>query len=138
MRAGKADNGETMEWYVEPDHFGARHTASALSRRRHADRRINSLAFAVTSALLFVLVAGAVMFGGPAAIVPLLQREAAPAPQPHRTGAIVYAMPDGVYCRRMAFDNTTAALTSVAVERCPGAIGVAGGPGTGKFDWGHR
>ena len=132
MSAGHSDSGETMHWYVEPDHFGARRTASGLSRRRHAEGRINSLAFAVTTALLFV------MFGGRAAIRPLLPRDAASVLQANRTGAIVYAMPDGVFCRRMAFDNATAEVKSVAVERCPGAVGVAAGAGGGKFDWGHR
>jgi len=137
MSAGHSDHGETMDWYVEPNNFGARRTASALSRRRHADDRINALALAITSALLFVLVAGAFMFGGQAAIAPLFNR-AAVAREANRTGAIVYAMPDGSFCRRMAFDNTTGDITSVAVERCPGALDVVGGPGPGRFAWGHH
>ena len=52
--------------------------------------------------------------------------------------AIIDAMPDGVFCRRMAFDNSTAEVTSVAVERCPGALDVVGGPAPGKFEWGHH
>jgi len=136
MSAGKAEDGETMNWYVEPDHFGTRRTALSVSRRRRGDERVNSLAFAVTAALLFVLVASAVMFGGRAAIAPLLPRNSAS--DADRTGSIVYAMPDGVLCRRMAFDNSTAEVTSVAVEPCPGAVGVASGPMAGKFEWGHR
>ena len=136
MNAGKAEDGETMNWYVEPDHFGARRTT--LSRRRRADKRVNSLAFAVTLALLFVLVASAVIFGGRAAIQPLLPRDPAAVLAANRSGAIVYAMPDGSFCRRMTFDNTTAEVTSVAVERCPGSIGSADGPAAGRFEWGHR
>lgn len=136
MSASKADDGETMNWYVEPNHFGARRTALSLARRRRADERVNTLAFAVTAALLFVLIAGAVMFGGHAAIAPLLQGNGAS--DADRTGSIVYAMPDGVFCRRMAFDNSTGDVTNVAVERCPGAIGVGGGPAAGKFQWGPR
>ena len=138
MSAGEAGNGETMHWYVEPTHFGARRTTSGLSRHRRAEQRLNSLALAVTMALLFVLVAGTVMFGGRAAIAPLLPREGASAADVNRTGTIVHAMPDGVFCQRMAFDNATSELTSVAVERCPGAVGLALGPGDGKFHWGHR
>ena len=138
MSAGKAEDGQAMDWYVEPNHFGARRTAASLSRRRRADERINALAFAVTMALLFVLVAGAVLFGGRAVIVPLLPRNPATAPEANRSGAIVYAMPDGVFCRRMAFDNTTDEVTSVAVERCPEAGGLAAGPDPGKFKWGRR
>jgi hypothetical protein len=137
MSAGRTEHGETMDWYVEPDHFAARRTALSRQRRR-ADERINSLAFAVTAALLFVLVAGAVMFGGRITIAPLLLHNGANASDTDRTGSIVYAMPDGVFCRRMAFDNATAEVTSVAVERCPGAIGVADGPEPGKFHWGQR
>ena len=134
MSAGQAEDGETMNWYVEPNHFGPRRTTLSLSRRRRGDERVNSLAFAVTAALLFVLVASAVMFGGHAALAPLLPR----ASDADRTGSILYAMPDGVLCRRMAFDNGTAEVTSVAVEPCPGGIGVAGGPAAGRFEWGHR
>jgi hypothetical protein len=136
MSAGQSDHGETMHWYVEPDHFGARRTNVALSRRRHAEDRINSLALAITSALLFVLIAGAFMFGGRAAIAPLFNRDAV-AREVNRTGAIVYAMPDGSFCRRMTFDNATAEVTSVVVERCPGALDVVGGPSPGRFNWGH-
>jgi hypothetical protein len=136
MSAGKAGSGETMQWYVEPNHFGGRRTA-AVSRRRHDDDRANSLAVAVTVALLFVLIAGAFMFGGRAALAPLVGRERA-AREANRTGAIVYPMADGVLCRRMAFDNTTAEITGVAVERCPGAIGLADGPSPGKFRWTPR
>ena len=138
MSAGHSENADTMDWYVDPDHFGGPRRIALTPRRRRADGRVNTLAFAVTAALLFVLVAGAVMFGGREAIAPLLSRDAASAAQPNRTGAIVYAMPDGVFCRRMAFDNATAAVTSVAVERCPGALDVVGGPSPGRFDWGHR
>lgn len=137
MSADNAHHGETMDWYVEPNHFGSRRTAFALSRRRRADERANSLALAVTTALLFVLIAATVMFGGRAAIAPLLSRNPESGLEANRTGAVVFAMPDGVFCRRMAFDNFTAEVTSVAVERCPGAMGVDGGPGAGKFNWGH-
>ena len=137
MSAGHSEHGETMDWYVEPDHFGARRTNVALSRRRHADDRINTLALAVTSALLFVLIAGAFMFGGRAAIAPLFNRDAV-AREVNRTGAIVYAMPDGSFCRRMAFDNTTGDITSVVVERCPAALDVVGGSSPGQFAWGPR
>lgn len=135
MSAGNAEHGETMDWYVEPNHFGPRRTALSLSRRRRADGRLNSLAIAVTAALLFVLVASAVMFGGRVAIAPLLPRNGAS--EADRTGSIVYAMPDGVLCRRMAFDNGTAEVTSVAVEPCPRGVGVAGGSAAGKFEWGR-
>lgn len=135
MSAGNAEHGETMDWYVEPNHFGGRRTASSLSRRRRTDGRVNSLAFAVTAALMFVLLASAVMFGGHAAIAPLLPHNGAS--EADRTGSIVYAMPDGVLCRRMAFDNGTAEVTSIAVEPCPGGIGGGGGPMAGKFEWGR-
>ena len=137
MSAGRTEDGETMAWYVEPGHFGAPRTV-LRRRRRRSDGRVNSLAVAVTAALLFVLVASAVMFGGRTALGTLLPRDGATASDADRTGSIVYAMPDGVFCRRMAFDNATAEVKSIAVERCPGAIGVAGGPGPGKFHWAPR
>jgi hypothetical protein len=137
MRAGETDHGETMNWYVEPDTSGAPRRIALRLPRRHDDERVNSLAIAVTTALLFVLIAGAFMFGGRAAIAPLFDRDAV-AREANRTGTIVHAMPDGVFCRRLAFDNATAEVKSVAVERCPGALDVVGGPSPGKFEWGHR
>jgi hypothetical protein len=131
-------HGDTIDWYVEPDRFDAPlPPALARPRRHHDDERAQSLALAITTALLFVLIAGAVMFGGHAAIQPLLRHDTAR--ESHgSTADVVYAMPDGVFCRRMAFDNATAEFISAAVERCPASIAGADAPNAGRFVWGQR
>jgi hypothetical protein len=130
-------HGDTIDWYVEPDRFDAPlPPALALPRRHHDDERAQSLALAITTALLFVLITGAVMFGGHAAIQPLLRHDTAR--ESDRTADVVYAMPDRVFCRRMAFDNVTAEITSAAVEPCPASFGGADAPSAGEFKWGSR
>jgi hypothetical protein len=88
----------------------------------------------IVVSLLFVLFAAALLFGGRAAIGPLL-RHAFAAPDSLDAGAVVYAMPDGTYCRQMSFDNATAAITGGGLVRCPGDIG-EGESRTTKFEWG--
>ena len=38
------------------------------------------------------------------------------------SGDVVYALPDGINCRRMSFDNETAGLTEHVIEPCPSSI----------------
>jgi hypothetical protein len=137
MRPGDPHGADTIDWYVEPDRFDAPLPPATTRRRHRDDERAQSLALAITTALLFVLIAGAVMFGGRAAIAPLLRRDTAHESN-GRTAEVVYAMPDGVFCRRMAFDNATAAFTSAAVERCPASVAGADAPNAGRFVWGQR
>jgi hypothetical protein len=131
-------HGETIDWYVEPDRFDAPlppAPAVALRRRRPDDERAQSLALAITTALLFVLITGAVMFGGRAAIEPLLRQNSAR--EASGSADVLYAMPDGAFCRRMAFDNATAEITRADVEPCPAAIAGGEVPSTRKFEWGR-
>jgi hypothetical protein len=116
MSTGKHTGSETFEWYVEADHAvdSRRHV---YSRARRDEERANSLGLIITSSLLFVLLASAIMFGGHAAIAPFLQRAIA-ARDANVTGDIVYTMPDGVFCRHMSFDNATGEVTEGAVEHC--------------------
>jgi len=133
MSTGKDVGSEAFDWYVEADH--------AVESRRHIysrayrdEERANSLGLIITTSLLFVLLASAILVGGHAAIAPLLQR-AIVARDANVTGDIVYTMPDGVFCRHMSFDNATGEITEGAVEQCAG-------PASGdrlsftKFKWG--
>jgi len=137
MSPGEPSGADTIDWYVEPDRFDAPlPPALALPRRRPDDERAQSLALAITTALLFVLIAGAVMFGGHAAIQPLFRHDAARGLE--RSADVVYAMPDGAFCRRMAFDNATGDMTRAVVEPCPANIAGADAPSAGEFKWGSR
>lgn len=72
---------------------------------------------AVIFSLFLVLLAAAVPVGGPMAIDPLPQ-SAAQGREAKRVGEIVVTMPDGIFCRHLSFDNTTAELAEGAVEPC--------------------
>jgi hypothetical protein len=71
----------------------------------------------VVLSLFLVLVVAAVLIGGRSVIGPMLQAMAQPL-DAHRKGAIVFTMPDGMFCRHMAYDNKTAELMESAVEQC--------------------
>ncbi len=136
MSAGKNAGSDTFDWYVEADHATADPRGHAHSRARRDEERAHSLGLVITTSLLFVLLASAIMFGGHAAIAPYLQRAIAQR-DANVTGDIVYTMPDGVYCRHMSFDNTTGEVTEGAVEQCADRTG-RDQLLSSKFKWGAR
>ena len=72
----------------------------------------------IVSSLFFILLAASLLFGGHAAIDPLL-RSVIAARAGAATGDFVSAMPDGKFCRHMSYDNATSELIEGTVERCP-------------------
>lgn len=137
MSAGKHTAAESAHWYVHADRAG--HYGHGLHSGLR-DTRANSLALIITTSLLFVLFASALMVGGHAIITPLL-REPAVAGDTNDRGDIVYTMPDGTFCQHMTFDNTTGRITSGGIDRCNSGLD-GGGGGTGGFStgfkWGSR
>lgn len=118
-------------WFSEPDHFGANRRTRASVRDDSA-----SLRAIVASSLFLVVFTAALIFGGHAAIHPLL-RMATSARAAEATGNMVYPMPDGEYCRHMTFDNATLRTTEGAIEPCPTNIGDPELRRTGRgFVWG--
>ena len=114
-------------------------SGSLLNRARQARRneaKVGSAHIVIVSALFLVLFAATLLVGGHAAIDPLVQ--AATEPQdPHSAGAVVYTMPDGIFCRRVSFDNVTAQVTEGPIERCANDATIARArarPGQG-FAW---
>ena len=75
----------------------------------------------VVLSLFLVLVIGAVLIGGRSVIGPMLQKAMAQSADSYRRGSIVFTMPDGTFCRHLAYDNKTAELTESAVVQCPEA-----------------
>lgn len=71
----------------------------------------------MVGSLFLVLVATTVLVTARTTVGPLLQ-SAANARAALQTGAIVYALPDGIYCRQVSFDNTTAEIKESAMNRC--------------------
>jgi hypothetical protein len=41
-----------------------------------------------------------------------------PKQDPRAAGAVVFTMPDGIFCRHVSFDNVTAKETEGPIERC--------------------
>jgi hypothetical protein len=134
MSAGKEAGSKTFDSEFEADHSAAETRWPAYSRAQGL-ARANSLGLIITTSLFFILLASAIMFGGHAAIAPLL-RGAAAAGNGNRTGDIVYMMPDGVFCRHMSYDNATGDITENGVERCPEHIGEDSST-SGEFQWAH-
>jgi hypothetical protein len=125
MSAGDKATRDVGAWFVEAN----RVSLSTLTRRRSSARldeeHEKSARVVIVSSLFFVLIAAGLLVGGHVAIVPLLQAAVA-ARQSNGTGDVVYTMPDGIFCRRMSFDNATAEVTQGGIERC--SKDISGGP----------
>ncbi len=133
MQATRADAGA---WFVEPDRTpSARH---GRSRPRSYEDSSTSARAIIASSLFLVLFAAALLIGGHAALDPLLQ-SAIEARQAKGAGDVVVALSDGIYCRHMSFDNTTAEVSESALERCPDGVTWERGRRSprGAFAWGH-
>jgi hypothetical protein len=131
MSAGDKATKDVGAWFVEAN----RVTLSSLTRARSSARldeeHAKSGRVVIVSSLFFVLIAAGLLVGGHAALDPLLQSAMA-ARQSNGTGDVVYAMPDGIFCRRMSFDNATAEVTQGGIERC--AKDISGGPSRAAKD----
>jgi hypothetical protein len=121
-------------WFVEADHVSVTALARRRSRARLYDRRLKSGRVIIVSAMFFALIAAALLVGGHAAIDPLVQSAMA-ARQTKGTGDVVYAMPDGIFCRHMSFDNVTAEVTEGPIERCADDIARNRSRGNRGFAW---
>jgi hypothetical protein len=88
--------------------------------RRNKDQTKNGRLFIVLT-LFLALLAPASLVGGRAIIEPMLRAAAEAEHEANRVGDIVFAMPDGAFCRHLSFDNRTAELSGSAVSRCPQA-----------------
>jgi hypothetical protein len=132
MSAAKDAGVEAPSWFAAAE----RVTAWARSpRARFDDERAISGPIVVVASLFLALLAAALLAGGHHAIDPLLK--AAMAEREARgVGEIVYTMPDGVFCRHMSFDNTTAEVVESTVERCRTDIAGDRGHASRGFAWG--
>jgi hypothetical protein len=102
-------------------------STAAVNRKRPVRRngaKAGSARVVIVSAVFVVLFVATLLVGGHAALDPLLQ--AATQPQdPRGAGAVVYTMPDGIFCRHVSFDNVTAQVNEGPVERCADDFGIA-------------
>jgi hypothetical protein len=134
MRTGQRTGGDAVSWVAAADHASAR--ARRVARAHREDLRAKSARLAVVLSVFVAVLAAALLIGGRAVIDPMLQA-AMQARGTDRVGAIVYAMPDGIFCRHLSFDNVTAELTEGAVEKCGDELtrGRSGRPA--NFAWGR-
>ncbi len=107
------------------------------SRRVRQDEwRAKAKGVSVILCSFAALLAGALLAGGQGVIDPLLgTRDALEA---KRVGDIVYALPDGTYCRHLSFDNMTAELTEGSIEHCKHNPSGEHHRNTSGFAWGAR
>jgi hypothetical protein len=107
----------------------------SLRSRRH-ELRAKTARLVVVLSLFLMLITAAVFIGGRSVIGPLLEKAMARAGDTHRKGAIVFTMPDGTFCRHLAFDNKTAELTESTVLQCPEARPREAAHPPSGFAWG--
>lgn len=107
-----------------------------LSRRR--EQRATSAWFAFAFSLFLTLAVSALLTGGRAVIHPLLE-SIAKSRDTQPVGEILYALPDGLFCRRSSIDNATGEVSGGDVERCPAHVGRLAPPRESRgFAWGGR
>jgi len=117
MSAAEKVGWDAGAWFVEADHVSVTALARRRSRARMDEERARSGRVVIVSSLFLVLFTAALLVGGHAAIDPLLQ-SAVNARETKGIGEVVVAMPDGIFCRHLSFDNVTAEITEGGIERC--------------------
>jgi hypothetical protein len=90
----------------------------------------------VVLSLFLLLLVAALFIGGRSVIEPMLRQAMAQATETHRRGQIVFTMPDGTFCRHLAFDNKTAELRESTVLQCPEARPRDAARAPSGFAWG--
>ena len=135
MQASPATGQQDAAWFVEPDHANAK-----LRQRKAAARRddASSARAIIVSSIFLVLFASGLLFGGQAAIDPLLKMVKA-ADNTRQTGEVLMPTRDGKFCRHMTFENATASVVEGDVEPCPDNIAQGEFRSFGRgFSWGNR
>jgi hypothetical protein len=93
----------------------------------------------VVLSLFLVLIVAAEFIGGRSVIGPMLQKAMAqPADLYRKAAIVVFTMPDGTFCRHLAYDNKTAELTESAVVQCPEARPHEAARAPSGFAWGAQ
>jgi hypothetical protein len=120
--------------FVAANRTGPTRLTRRDSLSRIGEQRAKSVRVVIVTSTFLVLLAGGLLIGGHAAIDPLLH-SIIEAPEANGVGHVVYTMPDGIYCRHVAFDNVTAELTESAIEPCKNDIAARGRHAGAGFTW---
>jgi hypothetical protein len=137
MRAGERAGTSAAASNATTDQYRRQTRGRRSARARRDEREAKTTRLAVVLSLFLVLLAAALLVGGRTFIDPMLHA-AAEAREAHRVGEIVFAMPDGAFCRRLSFDNQTAELTGGSVRRCAPGPANDSSRATNGFAWGTR
>jgi hypothetical protein len=136
--AERASPEQTVTWFVQPDRAGAKPPARKGWRLRLGDDGATSAHAVIVSSLFLVLLAASLLFGGHAAIDPLLRAVSA-ARDARAVGDVVYSTADGKLCRHMTFDNSTSEMLEGNVVPCPDDIARDEFHNTSRgFAWGEH
>ena len=128
MRVYASPSREPRSWFVKLNR------ASTTPLKRLARTWSGEIHVVVVSSLFLVLFAATFLIGGHAAIDSLLQ-SAAEQRDSRNVGDIVYAMPDGVFCRHMSYDNITGVQTGGSLQPCDSDIVRDRGRSNSHFTW---
>jgi hypothetical protein len=134
MRAPQGSSTDPGAWFIEANRVSMASLTKRHSRVRFDDGQAASGHVAIVSSLFLVLLTAALLIGGHAAIDPLLQ-SAADNRVASSAGAVVYTMPDGIYCRHVSFDNVTAQETEGGIERCNSDVSGSRPRSNRAFSW---
>jgi hypothetical protein len=121
MQVGQEASSEPTTPFVPATQVAVARRAPRTSWLQMPDDGATSARAAIVSSLFMVLLALSLLLGGHAAIDPML-RSAMAWREAKGTGDVLYAMPDGVYCRHLTFDNATAEVAESAIAHCPDDI----------------
>jgi hypothetical protein len=106
-------------------------------RARRDEQHAKKVRTAIVLSLFLLLLTGALLLGGRAAIDPLIQ-SVADGREARRLGEIILTMPDGIYCRHVSFDNLTGQLSERIIEQCATDISKRSGRELTGFAWRTR
>jgi hypothetical protein len=140
MRARSGSSGQATTWFVEADRVRLNPRArKGLRLRFNAGDGATSVHAAIVSSVFLILLAASLLFGGHAALDPLL-RSVIASRDAKAVGDVVYSMPDGKFCRHMSFDNVTAEVVEGTITQCPDDVArdEFRNNRTGGFAWGAR
>jgi hypothetical protein len=133
MRAPQGPSTDPGAWFIEANRVSMASLTKRPSRARFGDAQASGRV-AIVSSLFLIMFAAALLIGGRAAIGPLLQ-SAADSGELNSAAAVVYTMPDGIYCRHVSFDNVTAQETDGGIERCNSDVSGGRSRSSRAFSW---
>jgi hypothetical protein len=110
-----------------------RRSGRELRRAREARTKLWRVSVVTT---FFVVVLGANLLVGATLMLKALRAQAGETSASTRFGRVTFPMLDGVFCRHVLFDNTTAEATEDKVSRCDDDRARERPHRTTSFNWG--